>query len=72
MSPKPKYEMSWLSTDVDLGRPFLSYRERTVHHLIRGSYFDIGLGRKGQIYFVSILTSNIIYLSGKNKFLTLE
>ena len=43
MSPKPKHDVSWLTTDVGISRPLMSYKERTVHHLIKGSQFDIGL-----------------------------
>ena len=43
MSPKPKHEVSWLTTDVDIGYPLMSYSERTVHHLMKGSQLDIGL-----------------------------
>ena len=43
MSSKPKHEVSWLTTDVDISRPSRSYREKTVHHLIKGSWLDIRL-----------------------------
>ena len=43
MSLKPKHEASWLLPDVDIARPLMSYRERTVHHLIKASWLDIGL-----------------------------
>ena len=40
MSPKPKHEVSWLTTNVDMCLPLMSFRERTVYHLIKASRLD--------------------------------